>query len=319
MAQEFLISQSEGDLAGLVAQNFDFAVLQKRIDGLIQRYLSLGCLRDRLEELPQQFAHPQARPWKAIDWQAIAPEQVRGMSLPVFLAILQGAIDTEVPIRGYTQSSRQYLEQLHPRLAKFVGGTVDADGTLVELGLWEKEERQHAPALLKIYTQLSGQKRVPMPHSVRPYQPSQNPSRDLYQHGVHRVLTEYGATCLYLWLMAHSTGALQAVLEELTLDEINHMTKFWGFGTWAYPQTSLLAVGRSLLQSSRGKLRYQRDRSSLIGTLDRMTQVLHWSDWTWSNRASFSFTAWHTMQQLWRWHATLTPDYLNDLFGTPAS
>ncbi len=59
-------------------------------------------------------------------------------------------MDTEAPIRGYTQTSRQYLEKLHPQMARFVGGTVGKNGELLELGLWEKEERQHTPALIKI-------------------------------------------------------------------------------------------------------------------------------------------------------------------------
>jgi hypothetical protein len=288
---------------------------QRRIHQLTYDYLSPARLHDRLQELPQQFLHPKPRPWKEIDWQAIVPDQLIGLALPTFLAILKGAINTEAPIRGYTQTSRCYLEDLHPRLARFVGGMVDEQGKLIELGLWEKEERQHAPALMKIYTRLSGEKLVPAPHQVRPYLPSQTSRADLYRHGLHRVLTEYGATCLYLWLMAHSTGPLYQVLEELALDEINHMTKFWGFGVWAYPETSFLYASGSLWQAMQGRVKYSRDRSSLIGTLDRMTGVLGWSTWSWQNRATFLYTCTKTMSQLWRWHRTLTRAALEDLLG----
>jgi hypothetical protein len=289
----------------------------QRIHQLVDRYLSQKHLSDRLNELPQQFLQPQPRRWKAIDWQSLSPDMVISIELSTFLAVIKGAIDTEAPIRGYTQTSRCYLEKLHPQLARFVGGTVDEKGELIELGLWEKEERQHTPALMKIYTHLSGKKLIPNPHEVRQYQPSPTPRVDLYRHGLHRVLTEYGATCLYLWLMVHSTGMLQQILEELVLDEINHMTKFWGFGVWAYPETSFIRASRTLMRSMRGKVKYSRDRSSLIGTMHRMTNVLGWSNWSWQNRASFIVTCTIALDRLWCWHNTLTRDYLEGLFGTP--
>jgi hypothetical protein len=291
--------------------------LRQRIQQLTHHYLSPKQLNERLDELPQQFQRPCPRPWKSINWQTITPEQVVGMQLPTFLAVLKGAIDTEAPIRGYTQTSRQYLENLHPQLARFVGGMVDEQGRLLELGLWEKEERQHTPALLKIYTHLSGEKLTPAPHEVRSYQPTSVPRDDLYRHGLHRVLTEYGATCLYLWLMVHTTGTLQSVLEELLLDEINHMTKFWGFGVWAYPETGLFYAGAALLKSTQGRVKYSRDHSSLIGTLDRMQGVLGWSTWSWQNRLTFLMACTSTMHQLWRWHHSLTHPHLDGLFGSP--
>lgn len=289
--------------------------LQRYLRLLIDQYLSNDHLHDRLQDLPLQFTKPQPRPWQPIDWQSIERQQVVGIDPNVFLAILVGAIDTEAPIRQYTQTSRQYLETLHPQLARFVGGTIAADGTLLEPGLWEKEERQHTPALLKICTQLAGEKPTPTPHEARSYQPSDNPRLDLYRHGLHRVATEYGATCLYLWLMAHTTGALRTVLEELTRDEVNHMTKFWGFGIWAYPETSPLHLCRTLLQTTKRTPTYNRDRSSLIGTLHRMTGVLHWQAWSWTNRATFAFTCTYTLKHLLSWSNSLTPEYLDGLFG----
>jgi hypothetical protein len=206
------------------------------------------------------------------------------------------------------------MDALHPQLARFVGGTVAADGSLLELGLWEKEERQHTPALIKIYTQLTGKKVVPTPRAVRQYQPSGNPYTDLYRHGLHRVATEYGATCLYLWLMAHTTGQLQLVLEELVKDEINHMTKFWGFGVWALPDNSLLKIGQTLIKQ---RPVYSKSRSSLLGTLRRMGNVLNWQHWSISNRATFTFTCIYILNHLWGWSRSLKPEYLQELFGEP--
>lgn len=72
---------------------------------MLDRHLSLDHLRDRLEDLPLQFATPQVRSWEPIDWHTINADQLVGLDLDVFLAILQGAMDTEAPIRHYTQIS----------------------------------------------------------------------------------------------------------------------------------------------------------------------------------------------------------------------
>ena len=231
------------DLAGTLPPRPQARHLYSRVNHLVNDYLSMDELSARLEDLPQQFSSPQPRPWQPIVWSAIGPDQVIGIDPAVFAAVLAGAINTEAPIRGYTQASRQYLEHCDPRMARFVGGRLQDSGKLLEPGLWEKEERQHTPALLKIYRQLTGYRFGVQPHSARPYTPTLCPHQDLYRHGLHRIATEYGATCLYAWMMAHTTGQLQAVLEELLKDEVNHMTKFWGFGLWAYPDSSFSKIG----------------------------------------------------------------------------
>lgn len=299
------------DLAGSRPLKAD---IQPRIRSLIDRYLPLGHLNDRLHDLPQQFQNPEVRPWQAIDWKSINAQQIIGIKRETFLAILLGAINTEAPIRDYTQASRQYLETLHPEMARFVGGQVNSEGKLLEPGLWEKEERQHTPALSRIYTQITGEKPVPIPHSARPHQANDDPRTALYRHGLHRIATEYGATCLYLWLMAHTTGPLQQVLKELLIDEVNHMTKFWGFGCWAYPEANLTKTAWMLLQTSGGRLKYRRDRSSLFGTVQRMTQALAWSDWSWSNRISFAFTCVQVLLRMQAWLKTVQHTELEILF-----
>ncbi len=292
--------------------------MRQRIGLLVEQYLSEEVLCDRIQDLPQQFQNPQPRRWGRLDWQGIDPVQIIGVDPLVFIAILAGSIDTELPIRGYTQTSRQYLAA-YPSMAKFVGGTVDRDGHLIEPGLWEKEERQHAPALQRLYTQLTGLKMRPIPHEPRAYKPTGNKHRDLYIHGLHRVATEYGATCLYLWLMAHSTGPLQAVLAELLRDEINHMTKFWGFGLWAYPNATTLTVVKTLVTAAVGKLfRRHHSGGSLIHTLRRMAQVLHWSAWSWGNKLTFAWTFVAVLARLRRWSNSQTPEALETLLGRRA-
>lgn len=297
------------DLAGQTYTNPNYWQIQHRLRSLIDNYVAAEKLQERLQDLPTQFTNPQPRPWKPIDWQAINRNQIIGIEPEIFLSVLIGAMDTEAPIRGYTQTSRQYLEKLHPQMAQFVGGTVNEDGELQEIGLWEKEERQHTPALMKIYTQLTGEKITPKHRTVRGYLPTDDPQEDLYRHGLHRVATEYGATCLYLWLMAHTTGVLQHVLEELTKDEINHMTKFWGFGVWLFPDTGLIRITKTLI-----KTRAQTyERNNLMRTLRRMMNTLNWNTWTPNNKTTLIFTFTHTMHHLWKWHKTLTPEYLQNL------
>ncbi|MBD2521463.1 ferritin-like domain-containing protein [Nostoc sp. FACHB-133] len=300
------------DLAGQSYPSPHYLQTQRRIRSLIDRYIAVEKLHERLQDLSIQFANPQPRPWKPIDWQTINRNQIIGLDAEIFLSILIGAMDTEAPIRGYSQTSRQYLEKLHPQMARFVGGTVGKDGELLELGLWEKEERQHTPALIKIYTQLTGEKITPRLRTVRSYLPTDDAHEDLYRHGLHRIATEYGATCLYIWLMAHTTGALQDVLEELAQDEINHMTKFWGFGVWTFPDTGLMRIGRTLIKTR--SQNYQRN--NLMRTLRRMMATLNWNAWSLTNKATLLFTFTYTMRRLWSWNNTLTPEYLQNLFET---
>jgi hypothetical protein len=286
----------------------------QHLQSLIRQHLSPAVLCDRLEDLPLQFQSPRPRPWRPIDWKGIDASQIIGIDPLIFIAILAGSADTEDPIRGYTQASRQYLEPLYPEMAKFVGGVADRQGNLLELGLWEKEERQHSPALQKLYTQLTGLKLRLVAHEPRSYQPTDNPALDLYHHGIHRIATEYGATCLYLWLAAHAVGPLRAVLEELLIDEINHMTKFWGYGLWAYPATSDLKVLQTLICKVLKKL-WKKDSSSLLHTLRRMAQVLHWEAWSFGNKVTFLWTIVLTLKQMNHWSRSLSPAYLQKLFG----
>jgi hypothetical protein len=110
--------------------------------------------------------------------------------------------------------------------------------------------------------------------------------------------------------MAHTTGALHEVLAELAQDEINHMTKFWGFGVWAFPDTGLIRITRTLIKTR--SQNYQRN--NLIRTLRRMMATLNWKAWSLTNKTTLLFTSTYTMHRLWTWNKTLTPKYLQTLF-----
>lgn len=305
----------EDDLAGPWQSALGPKLAHQRIAALTRRYVTLEHLGDRLTDLPHQLKNPQPRRWSNVDWAAIAPHQVSGIPLDTFCAILLGTINTEAPIRGYTQASRQYLEHFYPQMARFVGGTVDAAGQVITPGLWEREEKRHAPILTLLYHRLSGERPTPTPHKARSYTPSDNPRADLYRHGLHRIATEYGAACLYLWMMAYTTGPLQTALGELLIDEINHMTKFWGFGRWAYPDTGLGMMAGTLAHAMVKKWQQPNLQGSLIHTLRRMTAELAWDWWSLSHRLTFLYTFDQVMRVLWTWDRSLTPAYLTELFG----
>ena len=313
--------KSAVDLAGEVCFCPNFWQTKARINYLIERYLSCERLCDCLEDLPQQFENPQPRQWSKITWQDIHPQQIIGIELDVFLSIIKGALDTEAPIREYTQTSRRYLEPIHPCMAKFVGGTVGEDGEIIELGLWEKEERQHTPALTKIYQQLSKETVAPQLPTVKQYRSRSNPYQDLYRHGLHRVATEYGAACLYLWLMSHTTGTLQRVLGELLTDEINHLTKFWGMGMWLYPNGAeqliryLLSEIHTILPVS---YETSNRRSSIKSTFERMMSVLDWQSWSILSQGELIYTFIWVLKRMWYWSSQLTPEYLHSCCASPS-
>ncbi len=302
------------DLAGEICYQPTFFQTKKRVHYLTQQYLNLAYLRDRIENLSLQFINPKPRSWQNIEWHSVSQSQIINLELEVFLAIIKGSLDTEAPIRDYTQTSRQYLEAIHPEMARFVGGKVKKDNTIIELGLWEKEERQHTPALSKIYQQLTGEKPVIQWRKPKPYNPSDHPHRDLYRHGLHRIITEYSAVCLYLWLMTRTTGTIQQILAELLQDEINHLTKFWGFGMWLYPDQ----FRHQIKAKSPGNSYHSMMR--LFTTFRRMMQTLEWQSWKINYKIELIFSFIKVLEQMMQWSRTLTPQYLDTVFNsTPVS
>ena len=61
-------------------------------------------------------------------------------------------MDTEVPIRVYTQTSRQYLQKLYLQMAQYVGGTIDENGKLIELVQWDFWSFSNKSSLLFTFT-----------------------------------------------------------------------------------------------------------------------------------------------------------------------
>jgi hypothetical protein len=295
------------DLAGCQYNKPNYFQTRQRINYLVNRYLSLGILYSRLNDLPTQFKTPQQRPWEPINWQTITVEQIIGASPDLFINVIASAAEVEAPIRDYAQESWDYLQAAHPEMARFVGGRCTPDGVMQEVGVWEKEERQHRPVFSKIYQQLTGEKLQPKPNSVAGFKSSGNLWLDIYNHSLSRITTEWSATSVYLWLMAHSTGELQQAIAQPLQDEVNHLAKFWGISYWAFGdsfQTRLQGTAKNLI----GLFKHNQGERTHSNDILQLSYALP------SVELAFTFT--RVMLQLYQWHKTLNSSYLEYLFGT---
>lgn len=285
---------------------------RSRIKTLINQYLSIEQLSDRLSDLPSQFETPHQRQWEPIHWNKIDRSQIIDVDPELFLKVVASAAEIESPIREYSKESWDYFHTLHPEMATFMGGTFAQDGSLLTVGIWEKEERQHAPAFRKLYQQLTGEKIVSKPNSVSGCHPSSDPWKDLHHHVLSRLATEWSAVSVYLWLMAHSTGELQQAIAQPLQDEVNHLAKFWGFSRWAFANsyyqhlkgsTSNLAT---LLKHHRSERTYSGD---LVSKTRRFNNAIY------AVELAFAFV--RVMARLRGWNRELSKSYLRHLLGKP--
>jgi hypothetical protein len=298
------------DLAGTCAPNPSYLQIRARINYLVDRYISIPILSGHVADLPSQFTNPHQRPWEPIDWKAISSDQIIGVDPKLFAMVVAGASEIEAPIREYSEASWGYMQAIHPQMAYFMGGEHHADGSLKKVGTWEKEERQHSPAFRKIYFHLTGQKIQIKPNSVLNYQPSDDLLADLYEHTISRISSEWGAVAVYLWLMAHSTGALQQAIAQPLQDEVNHLAKFWGFSCWAFA-TPYWQQCNDISKSLFDIIRHQRQERThgqelgqkLIGT----EELVHGIE------LAFTFT--RIMVQLRAWQPELSNSFLHYLLG----
>jgi hypothetical protein len=294
------------DLAGKVYKNPNYLQTRQRINYLVNHFLSQGILYSRLHDLPTQFENPRQRHWQPIDWKAISDEQIVGVPKDLFISFLVNATEIETPIRNYAIESRDYLQAAHPQLARFMGGTFSEDGKMLEIGVWEKEERQHAPVFQKIYHKLTLEKLQPKPNTVQGYQKSDDLQQDIYSHVLSRMATEWSATSSYLWLMAHSTGALQHAIAQPLQDEINHLAKFWGIGIWAFGD-SYIARLQGMTQLLIDLLKHHKNERS------QEVNIFGFSNALYAVELMFTFS--RVMTRLNRWHKSLDAGYLENLFG----
>jgi hypothetical protein len=297
---------SKIDLAGYCHPHPNYLQIRARINYLIEHYCSLNILSKQLLDLPSQFVTPHQRAWDRINWNAIAPDQIIGIEPKLFLSVLVGAVEIESPIRAYSYESWNYFQGIHPQMANFMGGSRDANSELVEVSIWEKEERQHAPVFSKIYQKLTGETLQPKPNSVQDFMHTDNPITEVYKHIVNRISTEWAAVSVYLWLMAHSTGELQNAIAQPLQDEINHLAKFWGFCCWAFGDSFIGRVGNATAYLL-GLLRHHRGERSRSYEISQTKSLVH--------AVELGFTFARVIAQLHRWNGNLKTDHLQLLFG----
>lgn len=303
-------NHNQFDLAGYCHATPNYLQTRARINYLLERYLSLAILTERLLDLPQQFENPQQRHWQKIHWQAINNSQIIGIPAELFLQVIASAVEIETPIRSYSLESWNYLQTAHPQLARFMGGVTDENGKIIEVGVWEKEERQHAPAFSKIYQQLTGKKLQPKPNTVEGYQPTGNPRQEIYNHGLSRISTEWSAVSIYLWLMSHSTGALQIAIAQPLQDEVNHLAKFWGITRWGFGDSVFQRFIGSTSHLLELLNHHQKERTS-------GQDIINFSHVKYGIEIGYALM--RVMTQMCRWNYHLKADALNQVFGSPLS
>jgi hypothetical protein len=305
----FVKSSGCVDLAGQVQTQSTYLTTRARINHLIDRFLAIEILSDRLSDLPSQFTNPHQRPWDSIDWKLVNAELVIGVDLQLFIQVVGGAAEIEAPVRDYAQESWGYLHAFHPQMASFFyGDSNEKEG--VRIGIWEKEERQHTPVMRKIYAQLTGQKFQPKPNTVAGCQPGADSQSAIYRHLSSRISTEWSAIAVYLWLMAHSTGQLQQAIAQLLQDEVNHLAKFWGFSRWAFGSSAIEQLQVSM-QDILGLLKHHKsDRTDGQDVLSAPQIIAHLP-----HAVELGFTFTRVMVRINRWDKELTQSYLKHLFG----
>ena len=301
-----LLTPSTLDLAGYCDPTPNYFQIRQRVNYLSERYLSPDVLSERLSDLPKQFVEPQQRPWEKFDWKAISVDQIVGVDPQLFISLIAASAEVEAPIRDYAQISREYLQAIHPEMTRFISGSYDESGQLIEVGIWEKEERQHAPIFCRIYRQLTGEKLNPHENSITELPPVETPGEALYRPAIRRITTEWSAVSLYLWLMTHSTGALQQALAQPLQDEVNHLAKFWGMTRWGFADHTPHRIVAMTAQLSNMFGHHEGDRST-------STDILQLGNFSYGIELSYTYT--RVLRQLCKWNAHLQPELLQALFG----
>jgi hypothetical protein len=300
------LTQANCDLAGYCPEDPNYLQIRARINRLIDRYLTIDILSQHLIDLPIQFSQPHVRKWEPIDWKSVSRSQIVGVDPDLFIMLVAGATEIETPIREYSQETWNYMRSIHPGMAYFIGGTQNPDGSISTLGAWEKEERQHAPTFKKIYQQLTGDKLQPKPNSVNAHQSIDSALTAVSNHTLSRISTEWGAVSIYLWLMAHSTGALQQAIAQPFQDEVNHLAKFWGFSRWAFDGSyygQVKGSTKSLLSLAKHHQGERTEGNNLVGKATTVDAI----------ELAFVFS--RVMVRVRTWNRELSHTLLVHLFG----
>jgi hypothetical protein len=278
---------------------------QARINVLVNRFLSPDILSAAVADLPTQYGKPHVRPWQRVDIDAIQTEQIVGMDLEQFYRMLHMFADIEQPIREYSKESRDYTLKAHPQFARFIGGTYDESGKITEVGVWEKEERRHAPLYKRIYRQLTKENLESNPHSVSNHPIQVDSIEHIGTHLMSRITTEWSACAGYIWLMSHCTGELQKAIAQIVQDEVNHLAKFWGFTRWEFQYSFFKCIRHGTIELIKLFLFHRNERSE---TREGSSSE-HWQEVI---ETLYAFN--RVVVQLYRWNKNLKYEFLNEIF-----
>ncbi len=247
------------DLAGPLSPASGRLHYWGRIHQVACNYLSREQMQERYQDLATQYQEPHTRSWDKVAWDQISDDQIVGVECSTFLAMVRAAAEVEAPVDAYGSESWGYIHDLDPEFSRFVSGQRGPDGERVKdehgrrKGVWEEEEWGHSAHFKKIYTQLTGEKPADfVANSVAEVQRNPDPREAAKRHLQMRIAAEVSACAGYSWMMAHSTGQLQAAVAQPFQDELGHLSKFWGFYREAFPEENpLSALGgttKALLQ-----------------------------------------------------------------------
>ena len=110
--------------------------------------------------------------------------------------------------------------------------------------------------------------------------------------------------------MSRTTGSLQQVFQELLQDEINHLTKFWGFGKWLYTDFPVFSLPTVIeTKETTQRINFAKVVQHLAATVTRMMKVLHWESWSFNHRIELVYTFLIVWQRMWSWNNSLTFEY----------
>lgn len=136
----------------------------------------------------------------------------------------------------------------------------------------------------------------------------------MHTHLMTRISSEWGAISTYIWLMAHSTGALQQAIAQPLQDEVSHLAKFWGFSRWMFADSYIHQLSfstKTLFAMLRHHKHERTHGEEVLGqSLDCGTIRLG---------MEVGFILSRVMTRMHRWNRDLTSSHLHHLFGAPLS
>ena len=301
------------DLAGNKYINPSYLQIRERINYLIKNYLSTGVLYSHLHNLQLDLKIPYQRYPQPIDWQKINLEQITGTSNDLFMFQIINATKLEIQNQEFDTEIRDYLQSVNPQIACFLETTSNQNNiiskSLINEGK-EKEEGQKFYLFREIYQHLTSDKLSTQDYTVKHDEFRRKLQEQIYNNALNRIINQWNAISIYVWLMAHSTGELQKVIVQPLQDEVNHLAKFWSISYWSFSDSFLSSL-QNRTKNLKPLIKNQERQNEQKDEILELNYALH------SVEVTFTFTS--VMMQLYQWHKTLEYLYLKNLFAYPSN